>query len=90
MASEPGCGAYCAPLSNACIARWRGTRIAMVDRPAVTSAAIPDSALTGSTSGYVSGPFTGKFGITLLSGPSAVPDRPRFGCDAEDLAPALP
>lgn len=45
--------------------------------------------LTGSTSGLISGPFTGHFGITLLSGPDAVPDQPRFGCDAQDLAPPL-
>ncbi len=45
--------------------------------------------LTGSTSGLVSGPFTGNFGITLLDGPDAVPDRPRFGCADQDLAPAL-
>jgi hypothetical protein len=45
--------------------------------------------LTGSTSGLISGPFTGNFGITLLAGPDAVPAQPRFGCAAEDLAPAL-
>ena len=40
--------------SSACIARWRGTRIAIVSSPAVTSEAIPASGRTGSTS--VSGP----------------------------------
>jgi len=44
----------------------------------------------GQTKGLVSGPFTGHFGITLLSGPDAVPESPRFGCGAEDFAPPLP
>jgi hypothetical protein len=46
--------------------------------------------LDGDTTGLLSGPFTGQFGITLLSGPDAVPDRPRFGCASTDLADALP
>jgi hypothetical protein len=45
--------------------------------------------LTGSTSGLLSGTFTGTYGITLLDGPDAVPDQPRFGCAADDLAPPL-
>ena len=45
--------------------------------------------LQGDTSGLVNGPFTGHFGITLLSGPDAVPDRPRFGCDPNALADPL-
>ncbi|MET0792999.1 MAG: hypothetical protein ABW061_15870, partial [Polyangiaceae bacterium] len=45
--------------------------------------------LTGSTSGLLSGPFTGTFGITLLDGPDAVPGQPRFGCAADDVAPPL-
>ena len=45
--------------------------------------------LSGSTSGLLSGTFTGTFGITLLDGPDAVPDRPQFGCGANDLAPPL-
>ncbi|MEO6599476.1 MAG: hypothetical protein ABIQ16_06355, partial [Polyangiaceae bacterium] len=45
--------------------------------------------LTGSTSGLLSGPFTGTYGITLLDGPDAVPDRPRFGCGADELASQL-
>ncbi|MEO8906178.1 MAG: hypothetical protein ABI488_26585 [Polyangiaceae bacterium] len=45
--------------------------------------------LTGTTSGLLSGPFTGTFGITLLSGPDAVPAEPRFGCGEQDVAPAL-
>jgi hypothetical protein len=45
--------------------------------------------LSGSTSGLLSGTFTGRYGITLLSGPNAVPAQPRFGCDPTDLAPAL-
>lgn len=43
----------------------------------------------GQSKGLVSGPFSGHFGITLLAGPDAVPERPRFGCGAEDLAPPL-
>jgi len=42
--------------------------------------------LVGTTSGALSGPFTGHFGITLLDGPDAVPDRPRFGCGPNDFA----
>lgn len=45
--------------------------------------------LSGSTSGLISGPFTGTFGITVLDGPDAVPDQPRFGCGPDDLAPPL-
>ena len=45
--------------------------------------------LSGSTSGLLSGPFTGNYGITLLDGPDAVPDRPRYGCGVDDLAPPL-
>ena len=45
--------------------------------------------LDGDTTGLLSGPFTGHFGITLLTGPAAVPDRPRFGCAATDLADPL-
>lgn len=44
----------------------------------------------GQTKGLVSGPFSGHFGITLLSGPDAVPESPRFGCGTEDFAPRLP
>jgi hypothetical protein len=46
--------------------------------------------LTGTTSGYISGPFTGHFGITLLDGPDAVPAPPRFGFGASAVAGALP
>jgi len=46
--------------------------------------------LTGRTSGLISGPFGGKFGITLLDGPDAVPAQPRFGCGAGDFAQPLP
>jgi hypothetical protein len=45
--------------------------------------------LDGTTTGLLSGPFTGHFGITLLSGPDAVPAQPRFGCDSADLADPL-
>lgn len=46
--------------------------------------------LVGDTSGLLSASFTGHFGITLLSGPDAVPDRPRFGCGPDDLGDPLP
>ncbi|HET7543632.1 MAG TPA: hypothetical protein VFK05_27355 [Polyangiaceae bacterium] len=46
--------------------------------------------LTGRSTGLVTGPFTGKFGITLLDSTSEIPERPRFGCAAEDLAEQLP
>jgi hypothetical protein len=45
--------------------------------------------LEGDTTGLLSGPFTGQFGITLLSSPGAIPARPRFGCGAMDLAAPL-
>ena len=45
--------------------------------------------LQGKTTGYVSGPFSGTFAITLLDAPDAIPERPRYGCGADDLAPAL-
>jgi hypothetical protein len=43
----------------------------------------------GMTSNGVSANFTGRFGITLLDGPDAVPARPRYGCGDNDLAKAL-
>jgi len=46
--------------------------------------------LQGRSTGLIIGPFTGRFGITLLDGPDSVPTRPRFGCGPEDFAPALP
>ncbi|MEP7052028.1 MAG: hypothetical protein ABJB12_16805 [Pseudomonadota bacterium] len=45
--------------------------------------------LMGSTRGVVTAGFKGKFAITLLGGPDAVPARPRFGCAVDDLAAAL-
>ena len=45
--------------------------------------------LVGMTSGTLSGPFTGQFGITRLDEPDAVPDQPRFGCGPDDVAEAL-
>lgn len=44
----------------------------------------------GRSTGLITGSFSGNFGITLLSGPDAVPERPRFGCGAEDFAQPLP
>ncbi|HEY3256430.1 MAG TPA: hypothetical protein VGJ91_20865 [Polyangiaceae bacterium] len=43
----------------------------------------------GQSQGLVTGPFSGHFGITILSGPDAVPERPRFGCGPEDFAQPL-
>ncbi|HYQ43360.1 MAG TPA: hypothetical protein VER11_15370 [Polyangiaceae bacterium] len=43
----------------------------------------------GHSTGLISGPFTGHFGITLLSNPAAVPERPRFGCAPNDIAEPL-
>ncbi|HKO50699.1 MAG TPA: hypothetical protein VJV79_23425 [Polyangiaceae bacterium] len=45
--------------------------------------------LQGSSTGLVTGPFSGRFGITLLSAPDAVPETPRFGCGPEDFAQPL-
>jgi hypothetical protein len=45
--------------------------------------------LTGQLTSPLLGPLTGQFGITLLLGPDAVPERPRFGCGATDFAEAL-
>lgn len=45
--------------------------------------------LSGKTSGVVKAKFMGNFAITMLAGPDAVPDRPRYGCGADDLAAAL-
>jgi hypothetical protein len=45
--------------------------------------------LQGKSSGLVNGPFSGIFGITLLTSPDAVPERPRFGCGSEDFAQPL-
>jgi hypothetical protein len=44
----------------------------------------------GRSTGLVIGQFSGNFGITLLSGPDAVPERPRFGCGSEDFGQPLP
>lgn len=46
--------------------------------------------LTGETTGLLTGPFTGHFGITILSAPDAIPAEPRFGCDPSALADPLP
>jgi len=46
--------------------------------------------LQGRSTGLINGPFSGRFGITLLSAPDAVPALPRFGCGPEDFAKPLP
>ena len=45
--------------------------------------------VVGRSSGLINGPFTGHFGITLLSDSTAVPERPRFGCAADAFAEPL-
>lgn len=43
----------------------------------------------GRSTGLISGAFTGRFGITLLDDATTVPERPRFGCGADDFADPL-
>jgi len=43
----------------------------------------------GRSTGLISGPFTGRFGITLLCDAMDIPERPRFGCAADDLGDPL-
>jgi len=43
----------------------------------------------GRSTGLVSGPFSGRFGITLLGDSPALPARPRFGCAPDALAEPL-
>lgn len=45
--------------------------------------------LNGQSTGLLTGPFNGRFGITLLGGLDAVPERPRFGCGSDDFAEPL-
>jgi len=44
----------------------------------------------GRSTGLISGAFTGRFGITLLSDIATIPERPRFGCAADDFAQPMP
>jgi hypothetical protein len=44
----------------------------------------------GRSTGLITGPFSGNFGLTLLSDADAIPERPRFGCGSEDFAEPLP
>lgn len=44
----------------------------------------------GYSTGLVSGPFDGKFAITLLDSSGELPARPRFGCGDGDLGEPLP
>ncbi|MDF3065389.1 MAG: hypothetical protein K0R38_990 [Polyangiaceae bacterium] len=46
--------------------------------------------VTGTVSAPVQGDTTGNFGITLVGSLDDLPARPRYGCDPEALAPALP
>lgn len=45
--------------------------------------------VTGTVSAPVQGDTTGRFGLTLVKSIDALPERPRFGCEADALAPAL-
>lgn len=44
----------------------------------------------GRATGLISGPFKGRFGITVLGDEANIPERPRFGCGADDFAAPLP
>jgi hypothetical protein len=45
--------------------------------------------VTGTVYFPVQGPTSGQFGLTLLQSKDAMPDRPRYGCDEDALAPEL-
>lgn len=45
--------------------------------------------VTGTVSAPVQGETTGRFGLALVPGLTELPARPRFGCEADALAPAL-
>jgi hypothetical protein len=45
--------------------------------------------VTGETTAPFIGPTSGHFGITLLASKDDIPERPRFGCADDALAPAL-
>lgn len=45
--------------------------------------------VTGTVFAPLAGPATGKFGLTLLEDERDIPERPRFGCEEDALAPAL-
>jgi hypothetical protein len=46
--------------------------------------------VTGTVYSPLAGPATGQFGLSLLDSAADIPARPRFGCSAKALAPALP
>jgi hypothetical protein len=46
--------------------------------------------VTGEVFAPLAGPATGQFGLTLLGSDGELPPRPRLGCGARALAPALP
>ena len=46
--------------------------------------------VTGESFAPLAGPVTGQFGLTLLGSDGELPKRPRLGCGARALAPALP
>jgi hypothetical protein len=45
--------------------------------------------VTGETTAPFEGPTSGHFGITLLASKDDIPERPRFGCAEDALAPKL-
>lgn len=45
--------------------------------------------VSGNISAPIAGPATGRFGLTLVEGVGDVPERPRYGCGEDALAPAL-
>jgi hypothetical protein len=45
--------------------------------------------VTGTVYEPIEGPATGQFGLQLLQSLDEIPERPRFGCDEDALAPAL-
>ncbi|HEY6080447.1 MAG TPA: hypothetical protein VIW29_16650, partial [Polyangiaceae bacterium] len=46
--------------------------------------------VTGTVYSPIQANTTGNFGITLLIEGEPIPRRPRYGCDPDALAPALP
>jgi hypothetical protein len=46
--------------------------------------------VTGTVYAPIEGPTTGQFGLLLLDSIEDLPERPRFGCAEDALAPALP
>ncbi|HYQ16271.1 MAG TPA: hypothetical protein VEQ58_10960, partial [Polyangiaceae bacterium] len=45
--------------------------------------------VSGTVSSPIAGPTSGQFGLTLVPSLADLPQRPRFGCADDALAPAL-